>query len=355
MNKIAFIDRDGCLIHEPNDFQVDRLDKIRLMKDVIPSLLKLKTSGYKLIMVSNQDGLGSKSFPQEDFDLCHSFMLNIFESQGVIFDEILICPHFSEDECQCRKPKTGLLTEYLKDSNWLREESFMVGDRETDLELARNLGVQGYLISPSRGWADIVTTQVDKPRRSSVQRKTKETDIKIDVDLDGTGMASIQSGIGFLDHMLESFTKHSKFNIKIVCNGDTWVDEHHTTEDIALALGEAISQAIGDKRGIQRFGFLLPMDEALAQIALDLSGRSFFAFDGEFSRESVGGLPTELVPHFFHSLSEALKANLHIKISGENEHHKIEAMFKGVAKALSQATARPNPGEGDIPSTKGTL
>lgn len=355
MKKIAFIDRDGCMILEPHDFQVDDLNKIRLRVGVIPAMLRLVTAGYRLVMVTNQDGLGTTSFPQEEFDRCHDFILELFESQGIKFDDILICPHLPEEDCPCRKPRTGLLRSYLKDSGWQREASFVVGDRKTDMLLADNLGVTGYQVGNDLTWQEIAVLVIDQPRRATVTRKTKETAITVSLDLDGQGQAEIKSGIGFLDHMLESFTKHSGYNLKLSCEGDTWVDEHHTTEDIAITIGEAIKKALGDKRGIQRFGFLLPMDETLAQVAIDLSGRAYFVFEGSFKREAVGGLATELVPHFFHSLSDGLLANIHIMVKGENEHHKVEGMFKSVAKALALSTARPNPGEGDIPSTKGAL
>ena len=355
MRKIAFLDRDGCLIEEPSDYQVDALDKIRLMPFVVPSLLKLKDAGYELVMVTNQDGLGTKSFPEKDFTLCQDFMLDLFKSQGIHFDAIYICPHFDKDRCLCRKPKTGLLTDYLSSTTWQRESSIMVGDRQSDMELAANLGVKGYQISQQASWQQIVHEVLDKPRKASIHRGTKETKISVIADLDGSGVASIKTGIGFLDHMLESFSKHAKIDLSVLCEGDLWVDEHHTAEDIALALGKALLSALSDKRGIERFGFLLPMDEALCEVALDLSGRSYFVFEGSFKREAVGGLATELVPHFFRSLAEALGANIHMKVTGDNEHHKIEAMFKSFAKAFHMATRKDKAAKGEIPSTKGVL
>lgn len=355
MKKFAFIDRDGCLVEEPHDEQVDALAKIRLLPGVIPALLRLKGAGYTFILVSNQDGLGTSSFPQESFDESHEFIMRLFKSQGVEFAEELICPHFEGDGCGCRKPKVGLLLPFLHDVSWDRESSFVVGDRPSDLELAKNMGLRGFQVGPLP-WKDIASTILDCPRVAEVSRKTKETAISVRVNLDQREPTHIKTGLGFFDHMLESLSRHAGISMEIDCTGDLHVDEHHTMEDVGLVLGEALKKALGDKAGVERFGFVLPMDEAQVQVALDLSGRSYFKFDGQFQRERVGELPTEMVPHFFRSLSESLGANLHVQVEGDNEHHKVEAMFKGVARCLKQAVSR---GQKDddrvIPSTKGSL
>lgn len=352
MRYLAFIDRDGCLIEEPQDEQVDRIDKIRLATGVIPALLRITKEGYRLIMVTNQDGLGTDSFPQADFEAAQNFLLELFSSQGIEFDEILICPHKPEDQCSCRKPETGLVEGYLKKDDWSRERAFFAGDRESDMILAKRMGIKGYQISSSFGWEDLVHDLLDQPRVAYVERITKETAIKVRCDLDGRGRAQVATGIGFFDHMLDSFARHSGIDLTLSCKGDLQVDEHHSMEDVGLCLGQAIEKALGKKVGITRFGAMLPMDETLVQVALDLSGRPFFSFNGQLTRERVGELPTEMVTHFFRSLSDALRCNLHITVSGENDHHQIEAMFKGVGRALAQAIAKT--GEG-LPSTKGVL
>ncbi len=353
-SKIAFLDRDGCLIIEPADEQVDRLDKVALVPGVIPALLRLREAGYEFVMVTNQDGLGTAAFPETAFRQVQDFVLALFGSQGIVFSRVFVCPHRPDDGCTCRKPSPGLLGDFLTTVTLDRDRSFVAGDRATDLEFARNIGVQGFRVDPADpgSWTRIAHTLVDRPRTASVQRQTRETKICASVDLDAETPVSIQTGIGFFDHMLEQIAKHGGFSLTIDCAGDLQVDEHHTVEDVALALGEALRNALGDKRGIDRFGFLLPMDETEAQISLDLSGRAYLVFDGKFPRAEVGQLPTELVPHFFRSVADSLGANLHIAVRGENTHHMVEACFKGFGRTLRQAIARTG---SSLPSTKGTL
>jgi imidazoleglycerol-phosphate dehydratase/histidinol-phosphatase len=283
-------------------------------------------------------------------------MLRLFNSQGVTFGAEFFCPHPAQDGCACRKPRAGLLHDYLATCDLDRDNSAVIGDRDTDLELAANLGLQGFKVAcagtAAETWAEIAHVLLDQPRRAVVTRRTKETDIHVGVDLDRPGSPQIETGIGFFDHMLEQLGTHGGFELNVRCSGDLRVDEHHTVEDVALALGDALRQALGDKRGIQRYGFLLPMDEAAAQISVDLGGRPYLVFDGEFPRERVGELPTELVPHFFRSLSEALGAAIQIRVQGDNAHHMVEACFKGVARTLRQAFVRDG---NALPSTKGVL
>jgi imidazoleglycerol-phosphate dehydratase/histidinol-phosphatase len=352
--KIAFLDRDGCLIVEPPDEQVDRLDKVALVPGVIPALLRLREAGYEFVMVTNQDGLGTQSFPEPAFREVQEFVLGLFSSQGICFRNVFVCPHRPADGCRCRKPHPGLLGDFLQTVNLDRDASFVAGDRATDMEFARNIGVRGFRVDPADtgSWAAIAHTIVDRPRTARVERQTRETRITVGVDLDADGPATIRTGIGFFDHMLDQVAKHGGFALTLECDGDLEVDEHHTVEDVALALGEALRAALGDKRGIGRFGFLLPMDETEARISLDLSGRPYLVFEGVFPRPEVGGLPTELVPHFFRSISDSLGANLHISVRGENTHHMVEACFKGFGRTLRQALARSG---NALPSTKGTL
>lgn len=352
MKKVLFVDRDGTLIEEPGDFQVDRLDKVRLLPGVIPSLLELRRAGFRLAMVSNQDGLGTDSFPRADFEQVQEHVIGIFGSQGVEFDEVFICPHTAADNCGCRKPRTGLLTRYLASTSIDPDRSAVIGDRDTDMQLAENLGIRGIRVTPDNGWAAIANELLTRGRRAEVRRRTNETDIVVRIELDSVQPVEINTGIGFYDHMLEQLARHGGFSLVLQCAGDLIIDEHHTVEDTAICLGSALRQALGDKSGIGRYGFLLPMDESEAQVALDLSGRSSFEFRGTFPRDSVGALPTELVPHFFQSLADSLGAALHIEINGRNTHHMIEACFKCVGRALRQAVRL----EGrDIPSTKGML
>jgi imidazoleglycerol-phosphate dehydratase/histidinol-phosphatase len=354
--KIAFVDRDGTLVEEPPDQQVDRLDKIRLMPDVIPALLELQRAGFELVMVTNQDGLGTSSLPESDFRTSHDFLLELFASQGVRFSEVFICPHFATDRCECRKPKLGLLTDWLARHPLDRTTSVVIGDRDTDLEFARNLGIAGMRVrrdgSAEESWATVALRLTRPERSAQVSRRTRETEINATVNLGREGPIEIRSGIGFFDHMLEQVARHGGFALQLSAQGDLHIDEHHTVEDCALTLGQALRQALGDKRGIARYGFVLPMDEAQANVALDLSGRPYCVFEGRFNRERVGELPTELVPHFFRSLSESLGAAIHINVQGENTHHMIEACFKGMGRALRQAIRQEG---NELPSSKGVL
>ena len=353
-SRILFVDRDGTLIEEPADHQVDSLDKVRFMPRVFAALAELKRRGFRFVMVTNQDGLGTASFPRPTFEAPHEFMLQAFRSQGIEFDAVFVCPHLPADGCECRKPRIGLVQDFIRDAPVDLGGSAMIGDRETDLEFARNLGLRGLLIrmngSDSETWPQIVRTLT--ARQAQVQRRTKETDIQVRVGLDATAPLQVVTGIGFFDHMLEQLAKHGGFALELTCRGDLQIDEHHTVEDCALALGEALRRALGTKVGIARYGFLLPMDEAEAKVAIDLSGRAYAQFEGRFNREQVGGLPTELVPHFFHSLAESLGAAVHVGVTGENSHHMIEACFKGVGRALRQAFRRESD---ELPTTKGVL
>lgn len=350
--KILFIDRDGTLIHEPVDQQVDSIEKFKLEAHVIPALLQLQQAGYELVMVTNQDGLGTVSFPHENFTPPHQLLLDVLQTQGIIFTSIKICPHTVADNCECRKPKIGLLLDYLKGGDLDLSLSCVIGDRETDMMLANNMGIRGIRYGQEIAWHDIASELLHQSRRAEINRITKETKINAKVDLDQSGIIKINTGIGFFDHMLEQLAKHGGFCLQLLVTGDLHIDEHHTVEDTALALGQALRQALGDKLGIERYGFILPMDEALAEIAIDLSGRHFFIFEGDFQRETVGGLATELVPHFFRSLAESLGAALHIKVRGENAHHMIESIFKGVGRTLRQAFTKQGT---ELPSTKGIL
>jgi imidazoleglycerol-phosphate dehydratase/histidinol-phosphatase len=355
MKRVLFIDRDGTLVEEPSDEQIDRIDKVKLLPDVIPALLKLQAAGYELVVVSNQDGLGTASFPEEHFLTTQNFIRDLFTSQGIHFTAEFFCPHFASDNCTCRKPKTGLLTEYLKQNIDLAS-SHVIGDRVTDLQLAANLGVNGIRLTTrdhaGESWSEIAARLCKRERTAEVTRKTKETDITVRVNLDQETPVQIDTGLGFFDHMLEQIARHGGFSLQLTCKGDLHIDEHHTIEDCALALGQALRNALGDKKGIGRYGFLLAMDESLAQVAIDLSGRAYFVWEGQFGREQVGQLPSELVPHFFRSLSDTLGAAVNIKVTGENTHHMIEACFKGVGRALRQAFRIEGT---ELPSSKGVL
>jgi imidazoleglycerol-phosphate dehydratase/histidinol-phosphatase len=354
--KILFLDRDGTLIEEPHDFQVDTVEKVRLVSGVIPALLELAQHGFRFVMVSNQDGLGTKSFPQKDFDAPHDHALKLFTSQGIAFDEIFICPHLPDDGCDCRKPRTGLLTRYLAATDIDLQQSAVIGDRETDMQLAERIGVRGLLVNAAdpaaMTWAAIVELLCHSDRKATVTRNTNETRISATVNLDSPGTIDVATGIGFYDHMLEQIAKHGGFRLSLRCEGDLHIDEHHTVEDTAICLGEALRQALGNKFGAGRYGFVLPMDESEAKVSLDLSGRAAFRFSANFPRDNVGELSTEMVEHFFRSLSDSLGAALHIEVRGENTHHMIEACFKAVGRALRQAVARSGT---ELPTTKGAL
>jgi len=351
--RILFLDRDGTLIIEPEDFQIDSLEKLELVEDVIPALLRLKAAGYEFVIVSNQDGLGSASNPWDPFQPAHDKMLSLFASQGISFAAEHIDPHLESDNSPNRKPGIGMLLEYLKSGQLNLADSWVIGDRRTDLQLAENMGIGGIRCGPDgQGWQDIADELCCRPRRGLVQRDTNETQIRVEVDLDATGGNQISTGIGFFDHMLDQIAAHGGFRLLLDCKGDLEIDEHHTVEDCALALGQALDQALGDRRGIGRYGFVLPMDESLAEVAIDLSGRPAFEFTATFPREVVGAMSTEMVRHFFASLSQSLRCALHLKVSGENTHHMVEGLFKGAGRALRPALARQGT---DLPSTKGLL
>ncbi len=357
LTPILFVDRDGTLIEEPADFQIDAYEKFRLIAGVIPALLRLRDAGYQFVMVTNQDGLGSDRFPEVAFAGPQQLLLQVLESQGIRFREVLVDRSLPEDHAPTRKPALGLVQHLLRDHaiDWTR--SAVVGDRDTDLAFAANLGITGCkLASPQFGeglsWAEIAHRLADRPRRAVVVRDTRETRVRVELDLDQAAEPKASTGLGFFDHMLEQLGKHSGTSLRVQCEGDLHVDEHHTIEDTALALGQALREALGDKRGIARYGFTLPMDETLASAALDLSGRPWFEFKGTFRRDRVGDFPTELLPHFFRSLCDSAALNLHLSVQGDNDHHQVEACFKVVARALGQAVRR----EGDaLPSTKGVL
>jgi imidazoleglycerol-phosphate dehydratase / histidinol-phosphatase len=351
--RILFIDRDGVLIEEPADFQIDSYEKFRLVEGVIPALLRVRDAGFEFVMVSNQDGLGPPSFPRETFTGPHKLLLQILESSGIRFREILIDESLPEERKPTRKPGIAMVMHYLKDRGVDLARSAMVGDRVTDMVFAQNLGVRGFLLGPNDySWAKVAHTLVDSPRTAVVERVTKETRVRVSIDLDRGGDPVARTGLGFFDHMLEQLGKHGGFALEVSCAGDLHIDEHHTVEDTALAMGEALKNALGDKRGIGRYGFTLPMDETQASAVLDFSGRPYFVFKGTFPRDQVGGLPSELVPHFFRSLCETAGLNLHLSVEGENTHHMIEACFKATARSLRQAIRR----EGvELPTTKGVL
>jgi imidazoleglycerol-phosphate dehydratase / histidinol-phosphatase len=354
---VLFVDRDGTLIEEPPDEQVDAREKIRLLPEVIPSLLRLVEAGYRLVLVSNQDGRGTEAFPEADFRRAHDFIVELFASQGIRFDEEFICPHLPGDGCACRKPATGLVTRYIAASPPDLERSYVIGDRDTDLEFATNLGLVGLKVGDGTGdsltWPQVARRILGSLRRAQVKRKTKETRIRVQVDLDDPqGPVRAATGIGYFDHMLEQIAKHGGFSLELECTGDLHVDEHHTVEDVSLALGEALRKALGARLGLRRYGFVLPMDEARAEVAVDLGGRPYLVFAAVFRRERVGELPTELVAHFFRSLADSLRASIHVRVEGENDHHQVEAIFKALGRALRDAFRLEG---GGVPSTKGML
>ena len=356
MKKILFIDRDGTLIEEPADEQIDSFAKLKFVKGVFRNLgFIAKNLDFRLVMVSNQDGLGTPSFPEETFWPVHNFILQTLEGEGIVFDEQLIDRHFPADNHPDRKPGTGMLKHYMDNPEWDLAGSYVIGDRETDAQLAENLGCQSLILGKDgMTWDKIAELLFAGERTAEVRRTTKETDIHVKLNLDGTGKCDIETGLGFFDHMLEQIGKHGMMDLTIHTKGDLHVDEHHTIEDTAIALGECIAQALGDKRGIERYGYTLPMDDCLCSVALDFGGRPWLVWDAEFHRERVGEMPTEMFLHFFKSLSDAARMNLNIKAEGENEHHKIEGIFKALARSLKMAVKR-DIYHYELPSTKGML
>ena len=378
MKKILFIDRDGTMVLEPNDYQLDSFEKLEFYPNAFQYLGKIaKELDFELVMVTNQDGLGTASHPEENFWPVHNLVMKAFENEGVVFSEVLIDKTFPHENAPTRKPATGLLTKYINSSDYDLVNSFVIGDRITDVELAKNLGAKGIFINTDEAlgsdeiaskreeldsvialqttdWKTIYEFLKLEERSATISRKTNETDIYINLNLDGTGKSKIQTGIAFFDHMLDQIARHGQMDLEILVKGDLEVDEHHTIEDTAIALGEVFAKALGNKLGIERYGFCLPMDDCLAQVAIDFGGRNWMVWETEFKREMVGKMPTEMFFHFFKSFSDGAKANINIKAEGTNEHHKIEAIFKAFAKAIKVAVKRDTE-KMILPSTKGML
>lgn len=368
MKKVLFIDRDGTLIAEPEDFQVDSFAKLRLLPGVLTYLSRIAAeTDYELVMVTNQDRLGTESFPESDFQPVHDFLMNLLEGEGIRFSEVLIDRSFEEERKPTRKPGTAMLGRYL-DGAYDLKNSFVIGDRSTDVELAENLGSKAIFLRSNQmpevdagrvalaadNWKGIYEFLRLPPRKVNHRRKTSETDITVELNLDGPGAANISTGIAFFDHMLEQLARHGSLDLNIKAVGDLHIDEHHTIEDVAITLGEAFSLALADKRGLDRYGYCLPMDDCLAQVALDFGGRNWIVWDAEFKREKIGEMPTEMFFHFFKSFSDKALCNLNIKAEGTNEHHKIEAIFKAFAKSIKMAVKR-NIEDPSLPTTKGSL
>ncbi|MCA1966754.1 MAG: bifunctional histidinol-phosphatase/imidazoleglycerol-phosphate dehydratase HisB [Flavobacterium sp.] len=376
--RVLFIDRDGTLVLEPENYQLDSLTKLEFYPKVFQFLSKIaKELDFELAMVTNQDGLGTESFPEETFWPTQNFILKAFENEGITFDEIFIDKSFQEDNAPTRKPRTGMLTKYLNNSEYDLENSYVIGDRITDVELAKNLGskaifikneenlggneiatsleeLQNVITLQTTDWQKIYEFLKLEERTASIKRTTNETDIAITLNLDGTGKSKINTGISFFDHMLDQIARHGQMDLDIQVKGDLEVDEHHTIEDTAIALGEVFAKVLGNKLGIERYGFCLPMDDCLAQVAIDFGGRNWLVWEAEFKREMIGQMPTEMFFHFFKSFTDGAKANLNIKAEGTNEHHKIEAIFKAFAKAIKVAVKRDTE-KMILPSTKGML
>ena len=376
MKKYLFVDRDGTIIKEPADYQIDHIDKLVFFPNVISSLrLAHKVLGYQLVLITNQDGLGTESFPSDDFWPIQNLMIRTLESEGISFEKIAIDSSFPSENSPNRKPRTGMLTDLISQGFDL-ENSFVIGDRYTDVELGRNLGIKSFLFNASQSgkdelneslqelnnsialecddWNSITDFLKKLDRKITHQRKTKETDIEITLNLEGTGESEINTGLGFFDHMLEQIARHGQLDLFVKCKGDLHIDEHHTIEDTGIALGEAFAKALGNKLGVERYGYCLPMDDALAQAAIDFGGRAWLMWDAKFKREKIGDMPTEMFFHFFKSFADGAKANLNLKASGFNEHHKIEGLFKAFAKAIKMAKKRDTE-HLILPSTKGSL
>ncbi|WP_175418920.1 bifunctional histidinol-phosphatase/imidazoleglycerol-phosphate dehydratase HisB [Aureibaculum algae] len=377
MKKVLFIDRDGTIIRETTDEQIDSFEKLTFYPKALAYLPKIANElDYELVMITNQDGLGTESFPEDTFWPVHNFIVDVFKNEGVVFNEIVIDKTYAKDNAPTRKPNTGLLTKYFSEEYDLKN-SFVIGDRLTDIELAKNLGSKGFFINDNTHLGtDEITVKRDEldefialetndwqriyeflkldNRTAEIQRKTNETDISIKLNLDGTGKSKIDTGIAFFDHMLDQISRHGQMDLEISVKGDLEVDEHHTIEDTAIALGEVFSEALGNKLGIERYGFSLPMDDCLAQVSIDFGGRNWLVWDADFKREMIGKMPTEMFYHFFKSFTDGAKANLNVKVEGENEHHKIEAIFKAFAKAI-KASVKRDADKMILPSTKGML
>ncbi|MEZ7500255.1 bifunctional histidinol-phosphatase/imidazoleglycerol-phosphate dehydratase HisB [Flavobacterium sp. Arc3] len=378
MKKVLFIDRDGTMVLEPEGYQLDNLSKLEFYPKAFQYLAKIaKELEYELVMVTNQDGLGTDSFPEDTFWPTQNFILRAFENEGVLFDDIFVDRSFPEDNAPTRKPRTGMLLKYIDNPAYDLANSFVLGDRLTDVELAKNLGAKAIFLNTTEGIGsneiaskreeldEVITLQTMdwkviyeflklEARSATIERKTSETDIFISLNLDGTGKSKIETGIAFFDHMLDQIARHGQMDLEILVKGDLEVDEHHTIEDTAIALGEVFAKALGNKLGIERYGFCLPMDDCLAQVAIDFGGRNWLVWETEFKREMVGKMPTEMFLHFFKSFSDGAKANINIKAEGQNEHHKIEAIFKAFAKAIKVAVKRDTE-KMILPSTKGML
>lgn len=353
--RILFIDRDGTILREPEDEQVDSFDKFQFVPGVIGALSFLvRHTDYQLVLVSNQDGLGTDSYPESDFWPTHNMMLDILRGEGVEFVAQHIDRSFPHENLPTRKPGIAMLTSYIEDADVDMSNSWVIGDRQTDAQLAENLGCRSLMIGEEMGWDRIAEILFAGDRTAVVDRKTHETDIHVAIGLDGNGHSNISTGLGFFDHMLEQISRHGNIDVEIVCKGDLHVDEHHTIEDTALALGECLAKALGNKRGIERYGYTLPMDDCLCQVSLDFGGRPWLVWDAEFKREKVGEMPTEMFLHFFKSLSDAARMNLNIKAEGTNEHHKIEGIFKAFARAVKMAVKR-DVEHFNLPSSKGML
>lgn len=354
--KILFIDRDGTLIEEPEDEQIDSFDKLKFVDGVFKNLGFICSKlDFRLVMVSNQDGLGTDSFPEETFWPVHNFVMKTLEGEGIVFDEVHIDRHFPEDNSPCRKPGTGMLTEYIDNPDYNIEGSYVIGDRETDRKLAENLGCRALILGDDGiDWNKIAEILFAGERMATIKRTTKETDIEVCLNVDGSGLCDISTGIGFFDHMLEQIGRHGMMDLTVHAKGDLNVDEHHTIEDTAIVLGECFKKALGDKRGIERYGYCLPMDDSLCQVAVDFGGRPWLVWDADFKREKIGDMPTEMFLHFFKSFSDSAKMNLNIKAEGINEHHKIEGIFKAFARALRMAVKR-DIYHFELPTTKGAL
>ncbi|MDY7396372.1 bifunctional histidinol-phosphatase/imidazoleglycerol-phosphate dehydratase HisB [Aureibaculum sp. 2210JD6-5] len=377
MKKILFIDRDGTIIRETTDEQIDSFEKLKFYPKALAYLPKIAEElDYELVMITNQDGLGTENFPEDTFWPVHNFIVDVFKNEGVVFDEIVIDKTYAKDNAPTRKPNTGLVTKYFSKEYDL-ENSYVIGDRLTDIELAKNLGSKGIYINDNthlgtdeitvkreeldtfialetNDWQKIYEFLKLESRTAEIKRKTNETDISIKLNLDGTGKSQIDTGIAFFDHMLDQIARHGQMDLEINVKGDLEVDEHHTIEDTAIALGEVFSKALGSKLGIERYGFSLPMDDCLAQVSIDFGGRNWLVWEADFKREMIGKMPTEMFYHFFKSFTDGAKANLNVKVEGENEHHKIEAIFKAFAKAIKAAVKR-DVDKMILPSTKGVL